>query len=325
MKKYIISKAQKITETEVFSEASREELRALVVMMESDTGVSKSELAAKAGISEARAASAIALFESAGIIAASADFPDIEREFPENPLGNDIEDISADEAANTIRDGELSSMIAECAALMNKAVLPTSDVKRLAALYSQYALGEEYIATLAAYLASKDKLTVTRLVKEAVKLVEKGVDSSAELEIYIKNKESVTSSEYELRRLFGIYDRALTKSESEYFRKWTVDMAFGLGIISEAYNIAVDNTGKPAKAYMDKLLTHWHESGCKTAEDCIARVEADRLKRNQSAQPKAQTAKKDRQKPKMRYGEFDINDAFAKALERSYGTDGGDK
>jgi DNA replication protein DnaD len=67
--------------------------------------------------------------------------------------------------------------------------------------------------------------------------------------------------------------------------------------------------------YMDSVLTDWHNAGCKTVSECKARSAA-RHYTDKSAEPKK------RQKtdaPTPRYGNFDVNDAFKKALERSYG------
>jgi DnaD/phage-associated family protein len=115
----------------------------------------------------------------------------------------------------------------------------------------------------------------------------------------------------------GIYNRALSKDESECFRKWSCDFGYSAEIISEAYNIAVKyaDVGKSYHTYMDGVLTNWYNSGCRTVVECLAHTEAGRLERQ-----KTQTKKTQKSKPEApRYGEFDINEAFEKALERSYG------
>ena len=88
-------------------------------------------------------------------------------------------------------------------------------------------------------------------------------------------------------------------------------------IVEEAYDVAtLSSSGRNLFAYMDKVLLGWHEAGCKTVSECQAKRAADRATFTESTSPK----KKSKSKPEPpRYGDFDINDAFAKALERSYG------
>ena len=79
---------------------------------------------------------------------------------------------------------------------------------------------------------------------------------------------------------------------------------------------------------MDKVLTAWHEAGCKTVSDCRQRIEEEKAKKQ--AEAKATVSKK---RPKAtaetpRYGNFDINEAFNNAVARSFTDDndeGGDK
>ena len=73
-------------------------------------------------------------------------------------------------------------------------------------------------------------------------------------------------------------------------------------------------------SYMDTLLTRWHECGCKTYEECKRQSEIDRarisdeMKRENA--PQRDTSKTKAPTPK--YGDFDPDEAFARALERSY-------
>ena len=65
---------------------------------------------------------------------------------------------------------------------------------------------------------------------------------------------------------------------------------------------------------MDKILTAWHEAGCKTLAECVAHQGEQKSTAEEPKRAKKSEA------PKLRYGDFDIDDAFQKALNRSYGT-----
>lgn len=316
MKKYIIKRGALPTEAAGFAEASREELRVLVAIG-SLGAVSEEEISAAAGVSRPRALAALAFWVAEGIIEETEAA--ITEEFAERlEIGETIEE-PAREVAKTIRDESLAELLSECAALMDKPALSTAEVKIVCALVSQYALTPEYILTLAAYLGGSGKLTAVRLRDEAIRLVGKRVDTTEALEVYIKDRESESSDEQELRRILGIYGRRISSAERALFKKWTEEFGFGTVIIGEAYGICVMNTGKLSFMYMDKIMLGWHKAGCKTLEECRALTAASKAEEKTSSDERPERKKPKTKPEKPRYGDFDINDAFAKALERSYG------
>ena len=308
-----------VTDTEAFGEASREELRVLLALLEKDGKIDSIEsLAALAKTSKARASSSIAFWEESGVIKKDSSAPTITEEFEERIRLGEIREVTAKEAATSIRKSGLADMISECAALMNRTSFNSAEIKELTALYEQYALSEEFIVTLAAYLSEQGKLTVTKLVNRAIKLCEREIDTPKALETYIVERESENEADREFRKLFGIYGRAPSKTEKECFKKWSSDYGYFTEIVGEAYDIAVTNATRGHLSYADKLLTRWYETGCRTLSDCRARYEADeaekKANRDSEKQKKAPTKPK-----KERYGDFDPEEAFLKALERSYG------
>lgn len=319
-----------ITDKQEFTEASREELRVLLALIEADGKYSSDEeLAKKASTSKARAMSALVFWEEAGIITPrkneanvqeNVTRPTVTQEFEERIELGEISEESAVKVAKDIRDNGLQELLAECALIMDKPALSTAEAKQICAVYTQYALGEEYIVTLAAYIAEKGKLTAQRLAIEAERLVKRGIDCTEALEKYIMEKENESGAEWEFKRLMGIYNRNLSKTEQEYVNKWYYTFGYSADVIGEAFDLTVVNTSKFSLPYMDKLLTHWNESGCKTAEECRALSERERAEKK-AAQASEEKNKKPAAPKKQtpRYGDFDVNDAFKKALQRSYG------
>lgn len=303
-----------------FSEASKEELRALLALSELGCQIeSAEELAKAANISPARAKSALAFWEESGVIIADDGRPLIVEEFEERLVRGEIDEVPATRVATSIRDESLASMIDECASLMGQACLSNTDVKNITALYTQYSLGADYIATLAAYLKSRGDLTVRKLCNEAIRLQGKGCDSAEALDAYITDMENTSGAEWEFRRVLGIYGRNLSVSEKKYFKRWSEELGYSVGVVSEAYDLAVLNTrsGRGDLRYMDSVLTTWHKAGCKTVSDCRRHIESEKAKR-QSEKPEAK--KREKSAPKTpRYGNFDINEAFNNAVARSFG------
>lgn len=313
MIKYCCSPSAKAHLSESFGEASREELRVLVAVMESAEPLSVEEISSLASVSPARAKGAVAFWSAEGIFTESDG---IAEEFAATVRQGEIDEIPAARVAVSIRDEGLADLIEECAEIMGKPALTTEEVKNLTALVTQYALTTDYIATLAAYLASKGKLTAVRLRDRAISLVGRGVDTTEALEVYIKDREKQSSAEIEFRRLLGIYNRSTTEMERNAFNKWSEELGYSTAVVGEAYSICVANTGSLSIPYMDKVLTAWHEAGCKTVEECRAFYSSQKAAEKPEDERPKRRSKSEPEKP--RYGDFDINDAFAAALKRSY-------
>lgn len=308
---------------EIFKEASKEELRVLLALIErSGECDSVEELAEAACTSRPRCLSALILWEEAGVILKS-DTPCqenscITEEFAGVRNKADAEEHTSKDVAVSIRDEGLAAAIEECAKLMDKAALSTQEVKNICILSTEYALSPEYIITLAAHLCTRGKLTAVRLREEAKRLIKKDVDNVEALERYVSERESETAAEWEYRRAMGIWGRALTPTEKSAFKRWSEELCYSAEIITVAYDAAVSATGKGSVAYMDKLLTAWHAAGCKTAEECKSQRAA--FKVGKAAE--ADTRRRSKAEPeKPRYGDFDINEAFKHALERSFDED----
>lgn len=306
-----------------FSEASKEELRVLLALIELSGQVeSVDELSAAAMTSSARCKSALAFWEESGVISAD-DQPRIVEEFEERLVRGEIDEVPSKQVADSIRNDNLASMIHECTGMLGQGALSSDDVKRLTALHTQYSLTAEYVITLAASLQNRNVLTIRRLCDDAIRLCSKGCDTLEALEAYLIDMEKTSGVEWEFRRLLGIYNRALSDVERRYFKKWSEEFDYSVGIVSLAYDIAVLNTknGRGDLRYMDSVLTSWHEAGCRTISECQEKIEADKLKKN--AEKATRSGKKStKSTPETpRYGNFDINEAFASAVARSFKED----
>lgn len=309
-----------VSDKDAFAEASKEELRVLLALIErSGKAADSEEIARLAKTSKARASSALVFWQEAGVIREALDTPTITEEFEERIRSGQIREVAAKEVAASIRNAGLADMISECTALMKRAALNSAEIKDLTALYEQYGLSEEYIVMLAAYLAEHGRLTVTKLINKAIKLTEREIDTPKALESYIVERESDSEAEREFRKLFGIYGRAPSKTEKECFKKWSKDYGYFTEIVGEAYDIAVTSSTRGHLNYADKLLTRWYECGCRTLAECKERYEADETEKKIKKEAEAKE-KKSQKKTVTRYGDFDPDEAFLKALERSYGT-----
>ena len=325
-KTYIYIKGR-ATASEVFADASADELRALVSMMESGVAMTADDVSEKTCISRARASSAIALWLEAGVLKENDGSPVLTEEFCTGAREGEIEERLSVEVAKTIRDAELAGMISECTKLLRRTTLPTEDSKAICALYTQYGLSCEYILTLAAFLThgGERRVNVDTLVNAAIKYsTEMEISSVEALEAYIEKKESESATAKEFRKIFGIYDRALSKSENECFERWSKEYGYFTEIVGEAYDLAVMGGYRKLVSQANKLLTRWYESGCRTVQDCRARFEADEAEKKRERET-VKREKKSSEKPRDTYSDFDPEEALRLALERSFGSDDDNK
>lgn len=307
-----------VLNSDAFQEASREELRVLVAVMDRPYAYSTAaELAEAVGVSRARAASAVALFTEAGIFVREGD---VGYEFSE-PKTGDAERTGKD-VAQIIRNGRLAELYSELVGLMGKDAM-TNGVENqgIASLVADLGLTADFILILATYIKSKGTLTVEKLISRAKKFDSMGIDTAEKLEEYIKNEEKNGSLEWEFRHTFRRYSKPPQEAELEIYRKWTEVYGFSGDIIKLALDINVMSKSDYSYAYMDKLLTGWHECGCRTLEECRERAQTDREKlaeqiRTERSQRRAEAASG---APTPKFGDFDPDEALARAINRSYG------
>ncbi len=302
----------KASEKEEFLEASAEELRVLVALIESGT-TAPDKLSKICKMSRARTVSALSYWREAGVITEGG--PTITEEFEERLRLGELEEKSSKELAEDIRNNELAELFTECSRLMKKTELTKKDAEYITALITELGLDVEFAAILAAYLAEEGRLTPSKLFNKARDLVKEEIDDTAALEAYICKMQNTSSFEREVKIALRIR-RETTEKEKSLFKKWGEEYAFSIKTVKLAYDFCVDAKGEYIPSYMDTLLTDWHKNGCKTVEECRTRKEAKSAE-IAAAHSTKKPKKENDSKPK--YGDFDVNDAFKKALERSYG------
>lgn len=312
---------ERLVGSSCFMEASREELRVLLAIIASrKCETSIEELSEISGASVARVKSAITLFEECGAI---------EKNDADAPLGEVIYEFEqrSDEiaketrmldTARTIRDENLRDMYKECEKILGK-TLASYESGNLSKLCTEMGLTPEYVVFLTAHLANvRKKVCASRIIQAARELVENGIDTLEALEVYVEEKEKEVSGEAEMRYLFGIYGRSLTPSERKHFKRWLHEFGYSNTIIGEAYDICVESIGKLSLAYINTVLTNWHDAGCKTLEEC--RIQHNLHKSEYEKKAKKTTRKGTTPTAEVpKYTDFNSEDALMRALERSYG------
>ena len=308
-----------VLDSEAFFEASREELRVLVAIMQNPLKFSSGEeIAEAARVSRARAQAAVTLFLEEGLIVREGD---VTLEFEPRERDIALIDRRAGEIAEIIRKKNLAGLFADIAEMMGDESLGRDETEKLASLIRDLVLTEEYVMILAQYLKSRDKLSVKNLLAEADKLDRADIHTAERLEEYINGMEASGSLEWEFRSTFKKYVGKLAKCELDYFRKWTETYGFSRDVILFALDMNVLSKTSYSYPYMDTLLTSWHESGCRTLEDCERQHGINRERIAAEIKSKEIPREKKEKKsaaPTPRFGNFDPNEALERAIAKSF-------
>ncbi len=319
----------------VWREATSQELRVLTYAIGTGGVPTANEVAEACEISLARAKAAIALWKEAGVFVVEGeegsreylDEPTVTLEFDDDKIATEPIEAPSIEVARDIRDEELAELISDIAVIIGKPALNTQEIKHVTSIYTQLAVPNEYIITLAAHMAETTKLTALRLARKANTLIERGIDNIELLEKYISDCISLSGVEGEMRKLFGIYGRELSDAEKKYITRWCIEYGYSAVIVGEAYNIASVNNSIPGKIpyqYMNKLLTSWYEAGCRTVVQVRAQIARDKelLAAAKGGAATTKGRKKQSTAEIPAYSEFNAEDALMLALKRSYGNGG---
>lgn len=188
-------------------------------------------------------------------------------------------------------------------------VFNTKDIEIIAELYSNLMLSTEYILALIGYFVKKREKPLRYLVKVANDYINDGIDNAAALEERLQWLEKFDGRAGKVRSMFGMGARDFSDKEKGFLADWFDEFKASDEMIKAAYEITVNNTGKASFSYINKILENWHEEGVKTLADLEKKDKISAKKVSKTATTRAGTATA---------RTFDPDEAFKKALERSY-------
>ena len=302
----------------VLKEASADDLRVLLCLIELEGKATDEELADAVGCSRGRVRASLEYWLDSGVIEEGRKKPDEKKKKKALRAASELSPMTGEETADIVHRRDLSALIDEAEGLYGK-VFNTAEISVIAGLSEQLELEDGYILVLLAWCLGKGKKSLRYAEKTAFSLYEEGVDSLAALEEYISKKEAAASGIGRLRRMFGIGERALTKREDETFTRWLTDYGYDTEILGIAYDITVNTSGKASIAYADKIVSKWYTAGCRSEGDVEKLIEREK----QSFTATKVTPKKSPVQTEESTGSFDTDEFFSRALERSYGKKGG--
>ena len=313
---------------EVISRAGAVELKALLGICSCEGSVDIKRLSKQISCSEGDIRDAISFWRGAGVIELSDDKSEKAEaiasekqektvEVAENPVSdekkasegekklkksNELPKYSSEELAGILETREsLVSLINECQNIIGK-VFNLKEISVIIGLIDYLGLDSEYVLILLTYCVSIDKKSLHYIESTAFSLYDAGITEAAELTEEIRRRELAASNEGQIRKIFGIGSRAFTAKEKKFIYVWLSDMRYNVDIITKAYEVAANATGKASFPYTNAVLERWNSENLRTLEE----IEAAEQKKEQGG-------------AKSGTGSFDTDDFFAAAVRRSLG------
>lgn len=168
-------------------------------------------------------------------------------------------------------DCDFRSLYGEVQRLLGK-TLNTEELKILLGFHRYLGLPGDVISLLVCYCKERARQkgslrnpSLRTIEKEAYFWAEQGIDTFEEAAAFIRARNVRHSQLEQLKRTLQIHGRNLTAGESRYAESW-LEMGFSMEVIAMAYDRTCLNTGGLSWAYMNKILTRWHEAGMHTAD-----------------------------------------------------------
>lgn len=295
--------------------ATPEQLRVLLWLASDLSLASKHrQLAKLAGCDTATARDAVKLWCACGVMGEEGEnaVPTMASVPTEAPTKKKLQ--RADELPN-YTSTELSELlearasvrvlIDEAQQILGKMFNP-NDVNIMVGMLDYLGMNEECILLLLAHCKKIGKSNLRAIEKYAYSLIDKGINDVESMEAEICTMEAMYTFEGEVRALFGMKSRALTTKESKMLSAW-LSFGYDITIVRMAYEITVNATNEPSVAYTNAILEKWNANGWKTAAEIEAGMNAEREKREGSANGKKELG-----------NSFDTDDFFEAALQRGF-------
>lgn len=179
-------------------------------------------------------------------------------------------------AKRTTEDSGFKALQLEAANTLGH-TLSAQELNTLFGVYDHLGLPTDVIFTLLTYCKEEiqEKYgpgrlpTMRQIEQQAYIWANEEVMTLDLAEDYIERRRRRKDIHNQIKRMMGIWDRALTKTETNYINDW-LDKGFGVDAIAVAFDRTVTQTGGVKWPYMNKIVQSWHEKGLHTPEEIAA-------------------------------------------------------
>ena len=168
-------------------------------------------------------------------------------------------------------DTDFRSLYGEIQRLLGR-TLNTEELKILLGFVRYLGLSGDVISMLVCYCKERARQkgslrnpSLRTIEKEAYAWAEQGIDTMEEAAAFIQTQNMQRSQIGKIMRVLQIRGRNLTPGEEKYAKQW-IEWGFPEDSIAIAYDRTCTNTGGMNWAYMNRIITRWHEANLHTPE-----------------------------------------------------------
>ena len=150
-------------------------------------------------------------------------------------------------------------------------------------IHDEFGLPSDVIIMLLQYTASIGKANMRYIEKTAMNWADEEINTHERAEEKLRRLTECRQAWRQVEQAVGIPHRAPSTKEEAFADVWVSRWNFGGDMIREAYDRAVDATGKFSASYMNRILERWNREGITTTkqanEEQMARASAKNTKK----------------------------------------------
>lgn len=240
----------------------------MYIMFLATTGKSAStaDISKKLGFIESDVINAIKYWNKKGIMSGTGDNIIIKKSVDEE-LSPETDKKSIDDIAEVIEGNQVLEELCSLAQNMLGKTLGNNDIETLYWFYDSLGFSPEVISMLLEYCVSMDKRNMKYIEKVAITWHENNITTMEEAQAYITRASKRDDFTASLRKLFGITDRNLSKTEVLYLEDWRDNLKMSADMVGLAYEYCIMATNKLSFPYINTILKRWAEQGIYTIPD----------------------------------------------------------
>lgn len=189
---------------------------------------------------------------------------------------------SAESVKYIMTENKMLADLCQLAQQTLEKTLSDKDIETLYWMYDSLGFSAEVILMILEYCVSKDKRNMKYIEKVAMGWHENGITTIESAQKYMNDMKEKNSYFGNIRRLFGIDDRPLSKTEETYLKSWRDDYSMSEDMVALAYEYCIIQTNKLSFPYINTIIENWFAKNIFSVPD--AEKEHEEHKNNAKAE-----------------------------------------
>lgn len=166
---------------------------------------------------------------------------------------------------------EISCLMQSAQQILGR-LISSGESATLLMIHDEFGLPSDVIVMLLQYAASIGKANMRYIEKMAMNWADEEINTHEKAEEKLRLLSECRQAWRKVEQAIGMPHRTPSTKEENFANVWVNEWKFGSNMIREAYDRAVDATGKFSASYMNRILERWKKANITTV------LEAEREK-----------------------------------------------